>query len=329
MTTMLVAVIIAALLFDFVNGWNDSANAIATVVSTRVLAPITAVLFAAVLNVAGAFVSTRVAKTIGSGLVDPTQITPDVVVASMLAATVWVAACTRWGLPISGSHSLIGSLVGAAVAAFGPGVLYPKGLLTVLLALVASPVLGMIVGYVFLVGVYWIASGMRPTTVRRVFGIAQIGSSGFMAFTHGMNDAQKVMGVITLALFAAGRIPEVVVPVWVIFLCAAAMGLGTACGGWRVIRTLGSRLTHIRPIEGFAAETAGGLVLSGAASLGVPVSTTHTITGAILGIGTAYRARSVKWGMGGKILYAWVLTLPVTALLAAAVSLLLRAALHP
>jgi PiT family inorganic phosphate transporter len=325
MTTALVLIILAALIFDFVNGWNDSANAVATVISTRVMAPLTAVLFAALLNVAGALVSTKVAKTIGGGLVDPQMVTEYVLLASMLAASTWVALCTVWGLPISGSHSLIGSLVGSAVAVFGTGVVKAKGLQTVLVALVASPLLGFLVGYLLLVGVYWIAYFMSTRGVRRAFSALQVLSSGFVAFTHGMNDAQKVMGVITLALFSAGQLQAIAVPFWVMVLCALVMGVGTAVGGWKVIRTLGMRLSHLRPIEGFAAETSAGLVLAATAALGVPVSTTHTITGSILGVGSAYRLRSVRWSVGKKIIYAWVLTLPATALLGGALALGIRA----
>ncbi len=315
LSLLLILVIVAALLFDFVNGWNDSANAIATVVSTRVLTPFVAVVFAAALNFFGALVSTRVAKTIAGGIVDPNLVTGDVVLAAMLAATLWVAVCTWWGLPISGSHSLIGGLVGAAATALGMDVLHIGGIAKVLVALVVSPIAGFIGGYLLLVAVYWVANSMRPKTVTRTFSVLQVLSSGFMAFTHGMNDAQKVMGVITLALFSAGKLSSISVPLWVMLLCATVMGLGTAAGGWKVIRTLGLKLAHIRPIEGFAAESAGGAVLSVAAAFGVPVSTTHTITGSIMGVGTAFRARAVKWGLGAKIVYAWVLTLPATALL--------------
>lgn len=326
---LIVLVVIVALLFDFTNGWNDSANAIATVVSTRVLSPLVAVIFAALLNFAGAFLSIRVAKMIGGGLVSTEVVTGHagliVVMAAMLAGTGWVAICTLLGLPISGSHSLIGGLIGSAVAVFGTSVVIGKGLLKVLIALVASPVLGFLLGYLLLVAVYWIAFRMRTRTARRTFSALQIVSSGYMALQHGMNDAQKVMGVITLALVSAGRWPsmDAGVPLWVIVTCATVMGLGTATGGWRVIRTLGMRLAHIRPIEGFAAETGAGLVLNVAALLGVPVSTTHTITGAIMGVGTAHQARSVQWGLGKKILYAWILTLPATAALGGVLALLL------
>ncbi|MCG3147865.1 MAG: hypothetical protein PCFJNLEI_01306 [Verrucomicrobiae bacterium] len=319
-STLLIIVVVSALLFDFVNGWNDSANAIATVVSTRTLGPLQAVLMAAVLNFVGALVSTKVAKTIGGDIVNPQIVTGDIVLAAMLAATLWVAFCTILGLPISGSHSLVGGLVGAAVARFGTSCVHMAGIWKVMVGLFLSPVLGFIIGYILLVAVYWIAYKMKPRTVRKTFGVLQVLSSGFMAFTHGMNDAQKVMGVITLALFSAGKIADIIVPVWVMLTCAAVMALGTAAGGWGVIKTLGMKLAHIRPIEGFAAETAGGLVLSLAAHFGVPVSTTHTITGSIMGVGTAFRAKAVKWSLGTKIVYAWVFTLPCTALFAAALT---------
>jgi PiT family inorganic phosphate transporter len=328
MTTLLICVIVVALLFDFVNGWNDSANAIATVVSTRVLSPMQAVVFAAILNFVGALVSERVAKTISGGLIDASVASSQVVLAAMLAATAWVAICTLWGLPISGSHSLIGGLVGAAMASSSQGwdAVQKDGIYKVILAMFASPIMGFLVGYVFLVATYWAAFKMTRNTARRTFGTLQIVSSGFMAFTHGMNDAQKVMGVITLALFSSGYIATHDVPIWVKILCAVVMGMGTAAGGWKVIKTLGMKLAHIRPAEGFAAETAAGLVLTIAANLGVPVSTTHTITGSILGVGSAYQAKSVKWSIGKKIVYAWVFTLPVTAVLAYLLTLASRQA---
>ena len=322
---MLILVIVAALVFDFVNGWNDSANAIATVVSTRVLSPGTAVMFAAVLNVVGALVSDKVAKTIGGGLVDPDIVTQQVILAAMLSAAAWVAACTIWGLPISGSHSLIGGLVGAAAAAFGWDVVQWDGIRKVLIAMVASPVLGFVVAYFMLAIVYWIAYLMTRNRVRQVFSGLQIVSSGMMAYTHGMNDAQKVMGVITIALYSGGHISAITIPLWVKLSCAAVMGLGTAVGGWKVIQTLGAKLAHIGPVEGFAAETSASLVLSITALLGIPASTTHTITGSILGVGAARAARNVKWSIGKKILYAWVFTLPAAGILAALLSLLFKA----
>ncbi len=326
MTWMLLAVIVVALTFDFVNGWNDSANAIATVVSTRVLSPFTAIIYAAILNLFGALISERVAETIGGGLVDASAVTPSVILTAMIAAAGWVAWCTILGLPISGSHALIGGLIGATLvnSSMRWDCLQWSGINKVLVAMFVSPVVGFVGGFVLLVLIYWIANFMTRKTVLAVFKPLQILSSGFVALTHGMNDAQKVMGVITLALFTSGKINSINVPVWVKMLCALVMALGTAAGGWKVIRTLGTKLAHIRPVEGFAAETAAGLVLSFAAAIGVPVSTTHTITGSILGVGSAYRARAVKWGIGKKILYAWIFTLPVTAAISGILGLLFR-----
>lgn len=329
MTTMLVLVIVTALLFDYVNGWNDSANAIATVVSTRVLSPFQAVIFAAVLNFLGALVSVKVAKTIAGDIVDPSVMTLEAAFAAMLAATLWVAICTFWGLPISGSHSLIGGLIGAIIVRADMSALKFDGITKVLIGMFASPLLGFVVGYLMLVATYWVASVMTRERVRKTFNVLQIASSGFMAFSHGQNDAQKVMGVITLALFTSGTqlspTQEFEVPLWVIVTCGTVMGLGTAAGGWRVIKTLGMKLAHIRPVEGFAAETGAGAVLQVAAGLGVPVSTTHTITGSILGVGAAYQAKSVKWSIGKKIIMAWIFTLPTSALLAAALSFVMHA----
>ncbi len=322
----LFAVIAVALIFDFANGWNDSANAIATVVSTRVLSPLTAVIFAAILNFVGAFASTKVAMTIGGGMIILPKNCEEVVLAAMLAAGGWVTACTILGLPISGSHSLLGGLFGAAIPVLGISCIQWKGIISVLMALFFSPLLGFIGGYALLIVVYWIALPMTPSTVRRVFSALQVFSSGFMAYSHGMNDAQKVMGVITMALVTAGRWPSMQtgIPLWVIIACALAMALGTAVGGWRVIRTLGMRLANIRPIEGCAAECAAACVLTAAAGIGMPVSTTHTITGSILGVGAAEKAKAVRWGVGAKIIVAWVLTLPVCAILGAIVAEILQ-----
>jgi len=338
---MVVAVIVAALVFDFTNGWNDSANSIATVVSTRVLRPGTAVLFAAVLNFAGAFASTAIAKMIGSGLIrsdafgSPLALQP-VLLAAMIAAAGWVAYCSLRGLPISASHSLIGALVGSAVGARGPSAVIGSGLNKTLLALVASPLLGFVLSYALLVAIFWLARGISYRGGQRLFGALQICSSAFMSFQHGQNDAQKVMGVIAMSLFAGGMLHDdtgrvitdvanLHVPVWVVLLCGSVIALGTAIGGWRVIRTLGSKLADLTPVEGFAAETGAGLVLQLAASAGVPVSTTHTITGSIFGVGSVRSLRRVRWMLGAKIVYAWVLTLPCTFALAWLTSLVMHA----
>lgn len=314
---LIFAVVAAALVFDFTNGWNDAANAIATVVSTRVLAPLTAVGLSAALNVAGAFYSTKVAKTIGAGIVDPDGVTQGVVLAAMLAGIAWNATMTWLGLPISASHALIGGLVGAAVAHAGWGVVVGSGIRLVLAAMLVSPLLGLLAGWSLDALLRLLFGGASPALVNAWFSRLQVLSAGWMSFAHGTNDAQKVMGVITLALYAGGFIPDIEVPRWVVAAAALAMGLGTLAGGWRVIRTLGMRLTHLRPVDGFSAETGAALVLMAMAGRGIPVSTTHTITGSILGVGAAIRLRAVRWGVAGKIVYAWVLTLPGTALLAA------------
>ncbi|MCC7014550.1 MAG: inorganic phosphate transporter [Planctomycetes bacterium] len=317
---LIVAVVIAALAFDYTNGWNDSANAIATVVSTRVLSPGRAVILAALLNFGGAFVSEEVAKTIGTGLVDPQFVSQAVVLASMIAAAMWVGTMTFIGMPISGSHSLIGSLIGAATMARGWEIVHFAGLKKVLIAMLLSPLLGLALGFLLMWALLWIIRRWGPGRVQGVFGKAQLASVSWMAWEHGSNDAQKVMGVITLALVAGGfqAQGDHSIPLWVKLACATAMGVGTAAGGWKVIRTLGSGLIKIQPIHGFAAETAASATLMTAAQLGVPVSTTHTITGAIMGVGATKRLSAVRWGLGGKILLAWVFTLPMTALISAA-----------
>lgn len=326
-------VILVALAFDFANGWNDTANAVATVISTRVLRPGTAILLSAVLNFIGALLSTKVAKTVGGGIINPTVVQgvagSYVILAAMLGAVAWVAITTLKGLPISGSHSLIGGLIGAAVTFFGWQVVVTSGVLKVLVAMLLSPFLGLVLGYAVLKGCYWAARWMRPFQVKKVFSWVQIGTASAMSLMHGQNDAQKVMGVITLLLFTGGyfgavEFKQVEVPVWVMLACATAMALGTATGGQPVIKTLGSRLSHLRPIEGAAAESSASIVLEAAAVLGVPVSTTHTITGSIVGVGTAKRMKAVKWATGFKIVYAWVFTLPITAALAAGFAWVIR-----
>lgn len=322
-TTVIILVIAVALLFDFANGWNDAANAIATVVSTRVLSPFAAIMLATVCNFAGALLSTRVAKMIGGGIVDPANVTPVVVLSAMLAATIWISLLTRMGLPISGSHSLIGGLVGSVVAFDGVGVLKGDGLMTILIALLVSPIVGLGLGLGVMTVLGAVFRDHRPTRLNRRFGRLQLLSAGGMAVSHGTNDAQKVMGVITLALASAGWQDGLEVQLWVILLCAGAMAAGTAAGGWGVIRTLGMGLLKLKPVHGFAAETSAVAVLFSAAGLGVPVSTTHVITGSIMGVGAANRLSAVRWGIGQKILYAWVFTLPTCALFGALLHLVL------
>jgi PiT family inorganic phosphate transporter len=317
---LILVVIALALLFDFSNGWNDSANAIATVVSTKVLTPLQAVLLAAVMNFAGAFWGTAVAKTIGSDIADPELVTQAVILAALIAATLWNAAMTWLGLPVSASHALIGGLVGAVVGGVGAETLKAEGLVKVLSALLLSPLAGFAAGFLLMYVIYAIFGRSTPTLVNRLFGVGQLFSAAAMAFSHGTNDAQKVMGIITMALVSGGYLATFEVPLWVILAAGTVMALGTAAGGWRVIRTLGMGMYHMKPVNGFAAETAATFVLLGAANLGAPVSTTHTITSSILGVGSTRRLSAVRWGVAGKIVLAWVFTLPSTALVAAALS---------
>lgn len=324
LSTLVILVVVLALVFDFVNGWNDSANAIATVVATRVMSPFTAVILASVLNLAGAMVGEEVADTMSKIIHTGQEFFPDkrgiqfVVIAGLVSASVWAAWMTLIGMPISGSHSLVGGVIGAGVAAAGVNVLVASNVGKTILALLIAPAMGFITAYFFYVALAWITVSWRPTTMTRTFGRLQIGSAGWMAFTHGTNDAQKVMGIITLALIAGGFQPvaedgKFHVQLWVKIACALAITLGTAIGGWKVIRTLGHHLTKLGPPEGFAAETSASLVLTVAATLGVPTSTTHTITGSILGLGATRGKSSVSWGIGEKIILAWIFTLPSTA----------------
>jgi PiT family inorganic phosphate transporter len=314
---ILLLVVVLALLFDFSNGWHDSANAIATVVSTRVLSPVTAVLLAGLLNVAGAFMSTAVAKMVGAGIVDPAAVTQSMVAAALGGAILWNLFTLMLGLPTSSSHALIGGLVGAALVHGGWSVVKLTGLRSVLEAMVLSPLLGFAIG----LGVMVLISRLFFRTPRhvatRLFSRLQLVSAGFMAFSHGANDAQKAMGIITLALLSAGQIASAEVPMWVIVACALAMGLGTAVGGWKIVRTLGMRILTLEPVHGFAAETGAATVLLATAHIGLPVSTTHTITSSVMGVGVVKRFSAVRWGVTARILYAWLFTLPGAALVAA------------
>ncbi len=316
MPKIILFTIILAILFDISNGWNDAANAIATVVSTRVLSPLKAVLLAASMNILGALFSTAVAKTIGKGIVDPSGITETVVASALIAGFLWNSAMTILGLPVSASHALIGSLMGAALAQAGPDVLNYKGLMKIFTALLTSPILGVFIGYYFMKLLLKFFGRFSPGALNRNFGRLQLVSSAFMAFSHGSNDAQKVMGIITLSLFSGGLISTMDVPLWVILLCAFAMGFGTAIGGWRVIKTLGVNMLKLEPVHGFASETAATAIILGASHVGLPVSTTHVISSCILGVGATQRLSAVRWGIAGKIVLAWIFTLPACILIA-------------
>lgn len=309
-------VVLLALVFDFTNGWHDTANAIATVVGTRTLSPAKAIIMAAVLNLAGAFFSTEVAKAIGKDIVNPSNITLLVLVAALLSVIVWNVVTVLMGLPTSSSHALIGSLIGSAIAFKGIGILKIKGILTILIGLVVSPILGALLSFIIIKIIRATLNDKPHAKVKRGFRPLQILSSAFMAFSHGASDAQKSMGIIGMALVAGHYQSEFGVPYWAIIACGLAMALGTSIGGWKIIQTVGSRLSRLEPPQGFAAETGAAILLTTIAKIGVPVSTTHTITGAIIGVGLADRIKSVRWSIATKIIYAWVLTLPVTALLA-------------
>jgi PiT family inorganic phosphate transporter len=316
MLTLVIIIVALALIFDFVNGMNDAANSIATIVSTRVLPPWLAVAWAAFFNFAavGTF-GVAVATTIGKGIVDPTVITPWLVLAALSGAILWSATCTKFGLPISVSHSLIGGLAGAGVAHSGTGVLVTGGLAKVALFIILSPVLGAVLGYLLMVAVFWIFRRWTPRRVDRFFRVGQLVSSAAFSLGHGSNDAQKTMGIIAVLLFSTGYIDTFHVPLWVVLAAYGAIALGTLTGGWRVIKTMGMGLTDLKPVGGFCAETGGALSLFFASVLGIPVSTTHTITGAIVGVGSTVNPSAVRWGVAGRIVWAWVLTVPCTAFL--------------
>jgi PiT family inorganic phosphate transporter len=310
MPDILVIIICLAVLFDIANGWHDCANAIATVVSTKVLSPGAAVAIAAFMNILGAFLTTAVAKTIGKGIVDPAAITDQVIIAALLSAILWNLITILMGLPVSSSHALVGGLIGAAMAHGGMSILNSDGIMKIFLSLLISPLFGFAFGYGFMKAVLYLFGHLAPGTINKHFGRLQILSSSFMAFGHGSNDAQKAMGIITMALFAAGKIPTLDVPTWVVLTCALAMGFGTIFGGWKIIKTLGHKMLKLEPIHGFAAETSSAAIILVASHWGMPVSTTHVVSTAILGVGATKRLSAVRWGIAGKIVMAWILTLP-------------------
>ena len=323
LTGMLLLVVVLALLFDFSNGWHDSANAIATVVSTRVISPFIAVMGAGLLNIAVAFMSTAVAKMVGAGIVDPASVTQHMLAAALAGAICWNLFTLLLGLPTSSSHALIGGLVGAAVTHGGWETVKLTGLRAVLEAMVLSPFFGFAIGLSFMVLISWLFFRTTRSVATRLFKRLQLVSACFMAFSHGANDAQKAMGIITLALLTAGQIPTAEVPTWVIGACAVAMGLGTAAGGWRIVRTLGMNIVKLEPVHGFAAETGAATVLMFTAHIGLPVSTTHTITSSVMGVGAIKRLSAVRWGVTRRILYAWLFTLPGAAILSTVIYLIM------
>jgi PiT family inorganic phosphate transporter len=319
MTVLVAAVILVALAFDFVNGFHDAANSIATVVSTRVLSPRWAVVWAAFFNfVAFLVFETHVANTIGKGVVDPHVIDTAVVFAALTGAIVWDLVTWWFGIPSSSSHALIGGLAGAAVAKSGAHVLDTAGLTKISVSIVLSPLIGLALGFWLMTAVYWIFRRFTPARIDAWFRRGQLVSAALYSLGHGGNDAQKTMGIIAVLLFATGHLgDQFYVPLWVVLACHAAMGLGTLSGGWRIVRTMGLRITKLKPVGGFCAETGGAVTLFLATGLGIPVSTTHTITGAIVGVGSVISTSAVRWGVAGRIVWAWVLTIPCTAFLSA------------
>lgn len=318
-------IVVLALGFDFSNGVHDAANAIATTVTTRALSMGRAVAMAAVLNLIGAVVSTAVAKFIGKGLVDAHLVTLPIVAAALVGAISWNLLTWYYGLPSSSSHALIGGLVGAALFAFGPASVHVEGLVKTLIALVTSPLAGFAAAFLLMRALLRVVRDRPYTPTMRGFRRLQVVSAAFMAFSHGSNDAQKTMGVVTLALISGHLLPDkAAVPLWVILCSAAAMALGTAVGGWRIIKTMGSKLVDLTPAHGFAAETAAAAVILVATHLGMPISTTHVIASSILGVGATRRANSVRWGTATNIMLAWALTIPGAGLVAGLVALAVR-----
>ena len=317
---LLALIVVIALVFDFTNGAHDSANAIATIVSTKVLSPRTAVLMAASLNLAGAFLGTEVAQTVGSGIVGPDVVSGCriLVLAALFGAIFWNLLTWYLGIPSSSSHALVGGLMGAAIAYKGwatpsYGSIFQK----VIMPLLLSPVAGFLCGYFLMVLLSWICVNSHPRAVNKTFKKLQIVSSAFMATSHGLNDAQKTMGIITLALVIFKIQPDVSIPAWVKVACAAAMGLGTAMGGWKIVKTMGHKIFKLEPVHGFAAETAASAVIMSASALGAPISTTHTISTTVIGVGASKRFSAVRWGVAANLVVAWVLTIPASGLMAA------------
>jgi PiT family inorganic phosphate transporter len=314
-----VSIIVVALLFDYINGFHDAANSIATVVSTRVLTPMQAVAWAAFFNFVAAFgFGVNVATTIGRGVVNPSVVDQWVILAGLTGAIFWNLITWYLGLPTSSSHALIGGFAGAAVIKAGLPSLIPSGLGKIVAFIVLSPLLGMGVGFILMAGVYRLFHQAAPGQVDGLFRRLQLLSAAAYSLGHGTNDAQKTMGIIAILLYSAGYLgPQFYVPFWVILAAHAAIGLGTLAGGWRIVKTMGMRLTRLQPVSGFCAETAGALMLIGTAVAGIPVSTTHTIAGAIMGVGATQRLSAVRWGIAVRIVWAWILTIPMSALIAA------------
>ncbi len=318
MLVFAIVIIGVALVFDYINGFHDAANSIATVVSTRVLTPGKAVVWAAFFNFVAAFVfGVHVAKTMGKGLVHLDAVTPEVILAGLIGAIAWDLITWWLGLPTSSSHALIGGYAGAAIAHTGFRSIIWGGWVKPVAFIVIAPMIGIVLGFAIMLGITWLLRRASPRFVDRHFRRLQLVSAAAYSLGHGTNDAQKTMGIIAGVLYTSGLMKEFMIPFWVILMCHAAIGLGTLSGGWRIVKTMGMRITQLRPVDGFAAESAGALTLLGTAALGIPVSTTHTITGAIVGVGSLKRASAVRWGVATRIVWAWLLTIPMSAGIAA------------
>ncbi len=330
MDSFVIITILLALFFDFINGFHDSANAIATVVATKVLSPIKAVSMAAVFNLVGPFVlGTAIATMIGKGVIDTSIVTVNLIFAALVGAVVWDLVTWYLGLPTSSSHALVGGLIGAAIAAAGISSIHSSGVETIVLFMVVSPIIGMIIGFLFALMIMRAFRKSHPTKINNYFRRLQLFSAAFYSLTHGTNDAQKTMGIIALLLITAGvsapGSPDTLpIPPWVIISCAAAIGLGTFFGGWKIVKTMAQRVTRLRPYQGFAAETSSGLVLAFMAHWGIPVSTTHVISSSIMGVGATNKLSAVRWGIARKIVGAWILTIPAAALISASTYLIMK-----
>ena len=325
MTIVLVAVLALAVAFDYINGFHDTANAIATSVSTRALRPERAIILSATANFLGALTGTAVARTIGAGLVNQTDTNMTVLAAALIGGITWNLVTWRIGLPSSSSHALIGGLLGASIAASGMASINVEGVRDkVLIPLVTSPILGLVIGFLFMVVLLNLFRRANPRHMNDRFRRLQVLSATYMAFAHGSNDAQKTMGIMALALFTAGVIPTFEIPVPVILLAATAISLGTAAGGWRIMKTMGQKVVKLDPVHGFAAETTAASIIMGASHFGIPVSTTHVISTAIMGVGASDRFSAVRWGVAGDIVVAWIVTIPASGLVAASAYMLLH-----
>ena len=318
MLTLVVLIILVALVFDFLNGFHDSANSIATIVSTRVLSPRKAVAWAAFFNFVAAFLFTlKVAGTLGKGLVELNEVSVYVILGGLAGAIVWDIITWYYGLPTSSSHALMGGYAGAAVAKAGFSAIIPHGWTPTLIFIVVAPMMGLIIAFLLMTGVMWLFHSRSSTKVNGAFRKLQLLSAAFLSLGHGTNDAQKTMGIITGLLVTSGYLSTFHVPIWVVLICHFAIAMGTLFGGWRIVKTMGQKITKLRPVDGFCAETAGGITLMLGTFLGIPISTTHTINGGIMGVGATRRVSAVRWGVAGNIILAWILTIPMAALIGA------------